>query len=153
VSKPNRTAEEVHLTANRLVAIARDRAGLENTRCIIDPGIAPVGSDTEGFLKMVLGAIRLIHDDPGLAGVHMSVGLSNFTVMLPPKCADGSPVKSALESAFLTLAVPLGLDMVIGSVKRKYELLPEDHPAMQCLRDVLELEGYDAVMRVMQFYS
>ena len=51
------------------------------------------------------------------------MGLSNFTVMLPPKRADGSPVKGPLESAFLTKAMPLGLDMVIGSVKRNYELL------------------------------
>ena len=73
--------------------------------------------------------------------------------MLPSKCADGSPVKSPLESAFLTLAMPLGLNMVIGSVKRKYKILPEDHPARQCLQEILHLEGYDVVTRVMQFYS
>ena len=65
----------------------------------------------------------MIHADPALAGVHASVGLSNFTVMLPAKRADGEPVKGPLESAFLTKAMPLGLDMVIGSVKRNYELL------------------------------
>ena len=83
----------------------------------------------------------------------MSVGLSNFTVMLPPKRADGSPVKGPLESAFLTKAMPLGLDMVIGSVKRNYELLPADHPAMQCLEDCIRAGGFDAIMRVREFYS
>ena len=64
--------------------------------------------------------MALIHADPAFAGVHASVGLSNFTVMLPVKRADGEPVKGPLESAFLTKAMPLGLDMVIGSVKRNY---------------------------------
>jgi len=83
----------------------------------------------------------------------MSVGLSNFTVMLPPKRADGSPTKSPLESAFLTLAMPLGLDHVIGSVKRKYETLPADHPALQCLTDCLKLTGFDVIMRVQEYYA
>ena len=81
------------------------------------------------------------------------MGLSNFTVMLPPKRADGSPVKSALESAFLTKAMPLGLDMVVGSVKRKYHLLEPDHPAMACLEECLKLSGFDVLMRVREFYS
>jgi len=83
----------------------------------------------------------------------MSVGLSNFTVMLPSKKADGSPVKSPLESAFLTMAMPMGFNTIIGSVKRKYQILPEDHPAMQCLKDILDMEGYDCIMRVMSYYS
>ncbi len=106
------------------------RHGIPVDQCIIDPAISPIGADSEGRFHCLMGAIRLIHADPYLKGVHMSVGLSNFTVMLPPKRADGSPTKGPLESAFLTMAMPLGLDHVIGSVKRKYDLLPPDHPAM-----------------------
>jgi 5-methyltetrahydrofolate--homocysteine methyltransferase len=73
--------------------------------------------------------------------------------MLPLKRADGSPVKGPLESAFLTMAMPYGLNTIIGSMKRKYAILPEDNPALQCLKDVLEMEGYDVIMRVMSFYS
>jgi hypothetical protein len=83
----------------------------------------------------------------------MSVGLSNLTVMLPPKRPDGSPTRGPLESAFLTLATPLGLDHVIASVKRKYELLPPDHPAMCCLNDCLQLEGFDVIARVQSYYA
>ena len=36
--------------------------------------------------------------------------MRSVLVMLPPKRADGSPTKGPLESAFLTLALPLGLD-------------------------------------------
>jgi len=153
-SRPNRSGAETHESARAMLAAARSSGrGIPNEDLIFDPGIAPIGSDTEGLTKMVLDAMTLIHEGPAFAGVHMSVGLSNFTVMLPPKCADGSPVKSALESAFLTVAMPLGLDMVVGSVKRKYAVLAEDHPALMCLRDVLSLEGYDAILRVMEFYS
>ncbi len=151
-SKPTRTGVENYEAAKALLALAREH-GIPKEHCIVDPGIAPIGSDTDGILRMVIESLRLMHEDPEFDGVHCSVGLSNFTVMLPMKRADGSPVKSPLESAFLTRAVPLGLDFVIGSVKRNYQLLAPDHPAMACIDDVLKLEGYDCVMRVMEYYS
>lgn len=152
VGQANHTAAEVHATARAMVEEA-GRHGIPVHHCIIDPAISPIGADSEGHFKCLMGAIQLIHDDPALKGVHMSVGLSNFTVMLPPKRADGSPTKGPLESAFLTLAVPLGMDHVIGSVKRKYELLAPDHPAMRCVNDCLKLEGFDVIMRVQEYYS
>jgi 5-methyltetrahydrofolate corrinoid/iron sulfur protein methyltransferase len=153
-SKPCRTAEETHEAARFLVArFLESCPGSSADDCIIDPGIAPLGSDTEGNLHRLVRALALVRADRSLAGTHASVGLSNFTVMLPPKRADGSPVRGPLEGAFLTKAVPLGLDMVIGSVKRNYSLLPPDHPAMACLEDCLKLQGYDVLMRVMEFYS
>ena len=152
VGHPNHTAAEVHQTARELVAEAA-QYGIPVEHCIIDPAISPIGADSDGRFQCLMGAINLIHADPALKGVHMSVGLSNFSVMLPPKRADGSPTKGPLESAFLTMAVPLGMDHVIGSVKRKYEVLPPDHPAMLCLSDCLKLEGFDVIMRVQEYYS
>lgn len=152
--KMNRTAEETYATARTMVNTARERiAGVGNRELILDPGIMPIGSDTEGNFKRLINSIRLIHEDADLQGVNMSVGLSNFTVMLPNKCADGSPVKGPLESAFLTMTMPMGFNMIVGSVKRKYTVLPDDHPAMQCLKDALKLDGFDVVMRVLSFYS
>ena len=58
--------------------------------------------------------------------------------MLPAKRANGEPVKGPLESAFLTTAMPLGLDMVIGSVKRNYELLLAGASGHAVHRGVLE---------------
>jgi 5-methyltetrahydrofolate--homocysteine methyltransferase len=150
IGQPNHTAAEVHRTARQLVREAA-KHGIPVTQCIIDPAISPIGADSEGRLHCLMGAINLIHADPDLKGVHMSVGLSNFSVMLPPKRADGSPTKGPLESAFLTLAVPLGMDH--GSVKRKYELLAPDHPAMLCINDCLKLEGFDVIMRVQEYYA
>jgi cobalamin-dependent methionine synthase I len=150
----NKTAEETRQTARALLEEAQRRiAGFSNDQAIIDPGIAPIGSDCEGQLRRVLESLALIHDDPFFAGVHMSVGLSNFTVMLPSKRADGSPVKGPLESAFLTLAMPRGLDTIIGSTVRKYEILPAGHPALACLEDILKLEGYDTLMRLKEYYG
>jgi cobalamin-dependent methionine synthase I len=152
-SQPCRTAEETYAAAKSLIKTFRERCpGATNADCIIDPGIAPIGSDSEGNLHRLIAALDLIRKDSDFAGAHRSVGLSNFTVMLPAKRADGSPVKGPLESAFLTKAMPLGLDMVIGSVKRKYELLDGAHPAMVCLEDCLKLKGFDVIMRIREFY-
>jgi len=151
---PNRTGAEAYATAKDMMARVRAlNCGIPNEHCIFDPGIPPIGTDTEGLLKMVLDGLRLIFSDPDFAGAHASAGLSNFTIMLPAKRASGSPVKGPLESAFLTKAMPLGLDMVIGSVKRDYQTLDANHPAMQCVEDVLRLDGYDCIMRVAEFYS
>jgi 5-methyltetrahydrofolate--homocysteine methyltransferase len=153
-SKPCRTPAETYAAAKSIVAEFRARCpGVKNTDYIIDPGIAPLGSDSEGNIHRLLASMKLIHDDADFAGFHASVGLSNFTVMLPPKTAGGAAVKGPLESAFLMLAMPLGLDMVIGSVKRKYEQLTPDHPAMACLNECLKLQGFDVLMRVREFYA
>lgn len=153
-SQPCRTAEETYAAAKSLIKTFRERCpGATNADCIIDPGIAPIGSDSEGNLHRLIAALDLFRKDRDFTGVHASVGLSNFTVMLPAKRADGSPVKGPLESAFLTTAMPLGLDMVIGSVKRKYEMLDSNHPAMVCLIDCLKLKGFDVLMRIRDFYA
>ena len=152
--KMNKTAEQIYATAKSMVSIARSRIRhITNDQIILDPGIMPIGSDSKGDFKRLMNAMALIHQDKDLAGVNMSVGLSNFTAMLPSKKADGSPVKSPLESAFLTMAMPMGLNTIIGSVKRRYSLLPDDDPAMQCLKDVLKMEGVEVIMRVMMYFS
>ena len=149
---PCRNAEETYEAALQLFKLAKSR-GIPNGDIFFDAGIAPLASDTEGNLPRLLATLEKIHNNPEMSGVHASVGLSNFTVMLPPKRkADGSPVKSPLESAFLTLAMPLGLDYVIGSVKRNYRLLTDDDPAMCCVNDVLKLRGVQALKRVRSFY-
>jgi 5-methyltetrahydrofolate corrinoid/iron sulfur protein methyltransferase len=153
-SKPCHTAQETFDAARSLVTMFLTRCpGATNNDCIIDPGIAPIGSDSEGNIHRLVAAMEMIHADNFFDGFHASVGLSNFTVMLPPKRPDGSPVKGALESAFLTKVMPLGLDMVIGSVKRNYEKLSPDHPAMMCLEECLKLTGFDVLMRVREFYT
>ena len=150
----NKTVEQIYATAKTMVNIARNRVeNITNDQIILDPGIMPIGSDSKGDFKRLMNAMTMINQDKDLVGINMSVGLSNFTQMLPSKKPDGSPVKSPLESAFLTMAMPLGLNTIIGSVRRKYTLLPDDDPAMQCLKDVLQMEGVEVIMRVMMYFS
>ena len=150
----NIRADQIYATAKSMVKIARKRMPhLSNNQVFLDPGIMPIGSDSKGDFRRLMDAMALIHQDKELAGVNMSVGLSNFTAMLPSKRGDGSPVKGPLESAFLTMAMPMGLNTIIGSTKRQYAILTDENPAMQCLKDVLKLEGIEAVMRVMLYLS
>jgi len=152
VSGACHTADETMESANLLLSRAKS-LGIPNEDLIFDPGVAPLGSDGEGNLVRLMETMRRLHAEPSFSGCHASVGLSNFTVMLPPKRKDGSLVKTPLESAFLTRTMPLGLDYIIGSVKKNYEILPDEHPAMQCFDDCVRLGGFDAVLRVRTFYK
>lgn len=152
-NQPCHTPEETLAAAKFLLHKFRDEFDGVNDDAIIDPGIAPIGTDSEGNFQRLMAAMKMMHEDSDFDGCHYSVGLSNFTVMLPSKRPDGMAVKSALESAFLTKAMPLGLDMVIGSVKRKYERLDADHPAMKCLDDALAADGFEVLMKVREFYA
>lgn len=152
--QPNKTPEEIYETAKRLHARVKAAPyGFDNDRVVFDPGLAPIGADMEGLTKCSLDAMKLIHADPALKGVHMSVGLSNFTQMLPQKRANGEFVKTPLESAFLTLAMPLGLDMSIASTKKKYRLLAEKDDALIALKEALAIGGMESIMRIQEFYS
>lgn len=146
------TAEETVAAAKKLLTLAQ-KNGIASEDCLFDLGIAPIGSDSEGNLARLMNALRMMHEDSFFAGTHRSVGLSNFTVMLPTKTRGGELVKAPLESAFLTRAMPLGLDHVIGSVKRKYAILDEGNPAIACFDDCVKLGGFDAIMRVRTFYT
>jgi cobalamin-dependent methionine synthase I len=151
---PNHTAREIHDTAVRLQKIACSApCNISNDDLIIDPGIAPIASDFEGTTRTTLDAIRLIHGNPDLKGIHMSVGLSNFSIMLPSKRASGGLVKTPLESAFITLAMTSGLDMIIGSVKKKYRLLDKNDDARKTLEEMLKLDAFEAIERLQAFYN
>ncbi len=150
----NTTAEEIVATAQRLVASVKEMdPSITNDDLFLDPGMSPIGADTEGIVKASISAIEILGGLDELQGIHMSVGLSNFTVQLPSRTAAGELVKTPLECAFLTLTNANGLDHVIGSTKKKYRLLEDDHAALQTVKDVIALDGFDCLMRVQEFYS
>ena len=152
-ARMNHTCEEIHATARDMLTLAAEY-GISPERCIFDVGIAPLAIDSEGLTKRTFSAIGLIGADPAFRGCSFILGLTNFSHMLPARRAsDGLAIRSALESALLTKLMPLGLNMVVGSVHRNYRLLPPDHPAMACLEDVLALDGIEAVMRVQTFLT
>ena len=148
----NCQAQDV-LDAARQIYEHAKKHGIVNNDIIFDPTIAPVGSDFQGLTRMTVDGIGLIGTYETFKGCHMSVGLSNFTVQIPSKTQSGAFVKTPLENAFLTLTVPRGLDYCVGSTKKKYEFLAEDHPAMVAMNDIMKLDGFDVIMRVQEFYN
>jgi 5-methyltetrahydrofolate--homocysteine methyltransferase len=81
------------------------------------------------------------------------VGLSNLGIMLPKLALDGGPLPTRVESAFLTLAMPHGLDTILGTPGRNYQLLPEDDFVFRGFREILNAEGFDALEKVQQLYQ
>jgi 5-methyltetrahydrofolate--homocysteine methyltransferase len=71
---------------------------------------------------------------------------------MPPKAADGSNLKHALECAFLTLAVPMGFDAILGTPWKKYAPLPDDHYVMAAYKNFLTQSGSNALRAVRKFY-
>ena len=126
------TPEDVHGAAKHFVELLAKRAGRTNDQILLDPGLAPVGADTYGLVNLGLDAMRLIRADRDLAGVHISVGLSNF--------AWGTPkhIRHALERAYLTIAVEAGLDFSIANPESDPTPLPEGHETVGRLRHALD---------------
>ncbi len=149
----NKTADEIYATARRgALRLVREH-GLQLDDVFIDMSVSAIIADTEGLNASTLEAIRRIGADPELRGVHMMGGLSNIGQQLPPKAADGSDLKHALECAFLTLAVPHGFDFVLGTPWRGYHALPDDHYVLATYRNFLEQRGSNALRAVRRFYK
>ncbi len=149
----NKTSAEVHATAARMAGRMLAAHGeLSAGDLFVDVSVGPIGADMDGLTRMALDAIGAIGADTALKGIHMSVGLSNISIMLPKDAGDGSPLKHQIESAFLTLAVPLGLDTVLASPGRDYRMLPADNLVMRGVSEALALDGIEAVLRIQQIY-
>lgn len=151
-------ARDAYRAAKQFVEMLVTKAGRRNDQIIIDPGLAPVGADTYGLVNIGLDAMRLIHADPDLAGVHLIVGLSNF--------AWGTPkgVREELEKAYLTLGMEAGLDFAIANPEKTPGPLPASHPMVAKLREALaegrpregethEIGGFRQVEAVMAICS
>lgn len=148
----NRTAEEIALTARRLAARVLDGGGFTPDDLLVDVSLYPMASDTEGLTRRALDAIRLIGSDPAMRGVHQLVGLSNLGIMLPKVAINGSRLSTKLESAFLTLAMPLGLDTVLGTPGRDYQLLRDDDRVLRDFKEAIALDGFDMLLKLQELY-
>ena len=102
---------------------------------------------------MAIDAIKMIGDDSSLNGIHMSVGLSNISIMLPREAVDGSLLKPQIESAFLTATIPYGLDTIIGTAGRKYEMLLPENIVMEGFSEAMAMGGFDSIMRIQEIYQ
>jgi len=124
--------QDVYEAARYFVELLATKAGRRNDQIVLDPGLAPVGADTYGLVNIGLDAMQMIRRDPDLAGVHITVGLSNF--------AWGTPkhIRHDLERAYLTVATEAGLDFVIANPEGNPVPLPVGHQTVERLKHALE---------------
>ena len=126
------TPAEVHQTTREFVDMLADKAGRTTEQIIVDPGLAPVAADTYGLVNMGLDAMRMIREDHSLAGIHLSVGLTNFSFGVPTHIREG------LECAYVTLAVEAGLDVILGNPEKDLRSLSADDRYVEVVRQALE---------------
>lgn len=153
VAKPNRSGEEIAATAKRAAGRLVADHGLRMSDIFVDISVSALIADTTGMTRATLDGIRLIGSDPELKGINISGGLSNIGQQLPSKAADGSDLKEQLECAFLTMAVPCGMNTVLGTPWRQYRQLAEDNFVLQTFAGFIELDGSKALRQVRRFYT
>jgi cobalamin-dependent methionine synthase I len=151
-AKSNKTANEISSTAKRAALRLQEDYGMALTDIYIDVSVSAVVADTNGLHRATLEAVRTLHTDPQLKGLHIMGGLTNIGQQLPAKAADGSDLKLSLECAFLTLAVPLGFDTILCTPWRNYHPLPDDNYVLAAYKNILEQTGSNALRAVRKLY-
>jgi 5-methyltetrahydrofolate--homocysteine methyltransferase len=107
---------------------------------------------------MGLDAMGMIRRNPDLKGVHVSVGLTNFSFGLP------KDVRESVESAYLTLAVGAGLDFVLGNPEKNLHLLDGDdrfvvgvkaalEAGRPCAEETQEEAGFRQAMKIIEMFN
>lgn len=152
-AKSNKLTSEVLGVAKRMSAILTRDHGLSRGDMFVDVTIHSLISDLEGLTKMALEAIHTISNDPDLKGVHIMGGLTNIGNMMPPIKFEGVSLRQMVENAFLTLAVPLGFDTIMGTPWNNFQILPGDNVVLKTLKDFNELQGLNAMRRLRQLWS
>ncbi len=152
IAKQNKSADEIASTATRAALRLQNDYGIALDDIYIDISVSAVVADTNGLHRATLDAIRTLHTDPLLKGLHIMGGLTNIGQQLPPKAADGSDLKLSLECAFLTLAVPLGFDTILCTPWRNYRPLPDDNYVLAVYKNILAQTGSNALRAVRKLY-
>ncbi len=124
--------QDAYQATKYFVDLLRSKAGRTTDQIIIDTGLAPVGADTYGLVNIGLDAMRLIRNDRDLEGVHLSVGLSNFSWGIPKR------LKGSFENAYLALAREAGLDFMLANPEKTPHALSMEDPWTKGLAHALE---------------
>ena len=151
--KANRQSADIVETARHMTAtIMAGTHEIGRDDIYVDVSLGPMATDSDGMTGMAVDAIKRIGADPAFRDMHMIVGLSNLSILLPGKAVDGSPLRVQLESAFLTRTMPHGLDTILGTPGRDYRILPEDNFVLKGFDDAISLGGFESIMRIQQLY-
>lgn len=150
----NKTGREVYETALRMVRYIKEKGyHIPMEDLFVDVSVTPLSVDMEGLTRMAIESIELIGGDPELKGINMTVGLSNISIMLPARASDGTLLKSQVESSFLTMTVPKGLNHIIGTAGRDYKFLDKDNFVFDKFRKAVYGEGMDSLLSVQEMYQ
>lgn len=150
----NKTGREVYETALRMVRrIKESPYDIPIEDIFVDVSVTPLSVDMEGLTAMAIEAIDLIGGDEELKGINMTVGLSNISIMLPKNASDGTLLKSQVESAFLSMTVPKGLNHIIGTAGRDYRYLEEENFVYSKFRQAITSDGMDSLVAVQEMYQ
>lgn len=152
VGRPNKSSAEIAGTAKRAALRLAREHGVALSDIIVDVTVSALVVDTAGQNRAALEAIRAIGADPELKDIHISGGMTNIAQQLPAKAADGSDLKRQLERAFVTVAMPLGLDTILATPWHEFTPLPEDNFVLQIFRQILTLSGTDVLRQVRKLY-
>jgi len=151
---PSKTGRDVLESARSMVQRVKAlHPDMRSEDFFIDVSVSTLAADTEGLIQMALEGVGLIHREAELKGAHIMGGLSNLAQHLPPKAANGMDLVHQLECAFLTDAMPIGFDTVLGTPWRGYEILSEDNFVLQQFRRIVTLRDSDALEAVVDLYS
>ncbi len=149
----NKTSDDICATAKRLVKRLQDEYDMKADDIIVDISIGTLAADTEGLVAAALDAVGRIGSAHDMRGVHMIGGLSNIAQQLPLREVNGIGLSTSIECAFLTRAMPRGLDMILGTPWKDYYLMEEDEPLLQAFDDILRLRGREALRRMRALYT
>ncbi|MBF8268394.1 MAG: 5-methyltetrahydrofolate--homocysteine methyltransferase, partial [Gammaproteobacteria bacterium] len=152
-AKASKKSEDVVEVARRLIKKLVNEYGLKRDDIFVDVTINSMISDMEGLTKMALNAIETICADPDMKGVHIIGGLTNIGNMLPKIEFNGMSLRHCVENAFLTRAVPLGFDTVLGTPWTNFSPLPEGHAVLVAFDEIIELKGLDAMRRLRKLWA
>ncbi|MBN1844122.1 MAG: methylenetetrahydrofolate reductase C-terminal domain-containing protein [Sedimentisphaerales bacterium] len=116
-------ADDLHAMARRIYHRAVEHHGFAPDDILFDSTVFPLAIDmpmtpnTPGYTYRAFEAIRRIMQDPEMAGVHTSLGISN--------CVRDLPARSiGVCRAYLAKAMEYGLDAAIVNVTHDYGLKP-----------------------------
>lgn len=126
------SGDDVYRSTKHFTELLVDKAKRKIDDIIVDPGLAPIGADTYGLVNMGLDAMRLIRQDPDLEGIHISVGLTNFSFGTPKS------IRVPMENAYITLAKDAGLDFVLGNPEKDLTFLDAQDNVLQVITSALE---------------
>ncbi|MCC6201376.1 MAG: dihydropteroate synthase [Gammaproteobacteria bacterium] len=151
--KGSKTTREVVDVAGRMVERLTTEGGLQREDIFVDVVINSIACDTEGLTKAALEAVAQLGSDPRTRGVHITGGLTNIGNMLPKIEFDGMSLRHCMENAFLTRAVPLGFDTILGTPWNKFAPLPEGHPVLVAFDETIQLTGLNAMRRLRALWA